>query len=497
MVEMNMEISGQDYPLYHGGEEQGEEDGMGPVSYPQRPGEVECQYYMKTGTCKYATKCKFHHPPDVTPSWGTVAPATDVTIGLNKESYPRRPGETQCTFFLKTGTCKYKMSCKFDHPPEAIQQTLQLQSTPYPLRPGELQCAYYLKTGKCKFGATCRFDHPPMAPEQAAALAAAAGQYAAAAAAAAAGGVVGNGVGVGGSGHVPPPGGVGGAGGHAAHVRGGPMGYYAPHEGGAGGGMMGMVAMPGGQHMVGMAGFAPPPPSSHSSQLPQRPGEKECTFFLRTGRCQYGLRCKFHHPIEKVPGGMQMRGAGVGGGNGGIGGAGGGGDGQLPSRPGQEACSFYLRTGKCSYGSACRFDHPRVGGGLSRETSVGEGGRDGGRGEGGQAENGGRGAGREGGREGGAGAGNGGGDGGQGGYSYQQEGVHMYGGSQQGGYGGGGPGGYMGEGGVGGGGGGGNGHYPGAEAYQQAAFMGYPPVHHHQYVAQTQQAVYSNYRQAS
>jgi len=90
MVEMNMEISGQDYPLYHGGEEQGkagdpnwqnvrslmwipgevlfvvlfsslgfpmyiytgEEDGMGPVSYPQRPGEVECQYYMKTGTCK-------------------------------------------------------------------------------------------------------------------------------------------------------------------------------------------------------------------------------------------------------------------------------------------------------------------------------------------------------------------------------------------------------------------------------------------------------------
>ena len=34
---------------------------------------------------RYAIKCKFHHPPDVTPSWGTVAPATDVTIGLNKE----------------------------------------------------------------------------------------------------------------------------------------------------------------------------------------------------------------------------------------------------------------------------------------------------------------------------------------------------------------------------------------------------------------------------
>lgn len=34
---------------------------------------------------RYATKCKFHHPPDVTPIWGTVAPATDVTVGLNKE----------------------------------------------------------------------------------------------------------------------------------------------------------------------------------------------------------------------------------------------------------------------------------------------------------------------------------------------------------------------------------------------------------------------------
>lgn len=28
------------------------------------------------------------------------------------QSYPRRPGEQSCTFFLKTGTCKYKMSCK-------------------------------------------------------------------------------------------------------------------------------------------------------------------------------------------------------------------------------------------------------------------------------------------------------------------------------------------------------------------------------------------------
>lgn len=26
---------------------------------------------------------------------------------------------------------------------------------------GAVICPYYLKTGTCKFGATCKFDHPP------------------------------------------------------------------------------------------------------------------------------------------------------------------------------------------------------------------------------------------------------------------------------------------------------------------------------------------------
>lgn len=30
----------------------GGEEAMGAVVYPERPGETECQYYMKTGTCK-------------------------------------------------------------------------------------------------------------------------------------------------------------------------------------------------------------------------------------------------------------------------------------------------------------------------------------------------------------------------------------------------------------------------------------------------------------
>lgn len=26
---------------------------------------------------------------------------------------------------------------------------------------GSIHCPYYMKTGTCKYGATCKFDHPP------------------------------------------------------------------------------------------------------------------------------------------------------------------------------------------------------------------------------------------------------------------------------------------------------------------------------------------------
>lgn len=32
--------------------------------FPERPGQPECQFYMKTGDCKFGTVCKFHHPRD-------------------------------------------------------------------------------------------------------------------------------------------------------------------------------------------------------------------------------------------------------------------------------------------------------------------------------------------------------------------------------------------------------------------------------------------------
>jgi hypothetical protein len=32
------------------------------VRFPRRPGEPDCSYYVKFGTCRFGTKCKFNHP---------------------------------------------------------------------------------------------------------------------------------------------------------------------------------------------------------------------------------------------------------------------------------------------------------------------------------------------------------------------------------------------------------------------------------------------------
>nr|BAJ87902.1 predicted protein [Hordeum vulgare subsp. vulgare] len=35
-----------------------------------------------------------------------------------------------------------------------------MQSGPYHVRPGEPDCTYYLRTGLCSFGMSCTFNHP-------------------------------------------------------------------------------------------------------------------------------------------------------------------------------------------------------------------------------------------------------------------------------------------------------------------------------------------------
>ncbi len=51
--------------------------------------------------------------PDVPPGGGNLG----VMFGAGGVTNPIRPGEPDCAFFLKTGTCKFGETCKFNHPP--------------------------------------------------------------------------------------------------------------------------------------------------------------------------------------------------------------------------------------------------------------------------------------------------------------------------------------------------------------------------------------------
>ena len=80
---------------------------------------------------------------------------------LHFASFPQRLGQQPCDFYTKTGTCKYGKDCCFDHPK---QFAVPLTEQQLPYRAGEAVCAFYHKTQHCKFGAACKFHHPKLRP---------------------------------------------------------------------------------------------------------------------------------------------------------------------------------------------------------------------------------------------------------------------------------------------------------------------------------------------
>lgn len=344
------------------GAETGLEDSMWqlPVrsteSYPDRPGVPDCVYYMRTGFCAYGSRCRYNHPRD--------RAAVEAAVRASGD-YPERPGEPACQFYLKTGTCKFGASCKFHHPKNgggALVSHVALNIYGYPLRPGEKECSYYLKTGQCKFGITCKFHHPQPAGTS---VPSSAPQFYQPVQ----------------SPSVPIPDPYIGASNSLRMAR-SPLlpgsyvqGAYGPvlispgmvpisgwsHYSAS----VSPVLSPGAQPPVGTSlygltqlpsttpSFAGPYPSllpspgpSSSSQkdltFPDRPGEPECQYFLKTGDCKYGSACRYHHPRERAMLRTTCALSPMG----------------LPLRQGVPPCSFYLQNGHCKFGSSCRFDHP-------------------------------------------------------------------------------------------------------------------------------------------
>ncbi|KMS96129.1 hypothetical protein BVRB_001660 isoform A [Beta vulgaris subsp. vulgaris] len=334
-----------------------------PSSYPERAGEPDCIYYLRTGFCGYADRCRFNHPRDRSTS-------AVVRSGRVSGDYPERAGQPICQYYMRTGSCKFGSSCKYHHPRQGSSSgsPFALNIYGYPLRPGEKECTYYIKTGQCKFGMTCKFHHPPPTnvPGPAATPAgvpptplAPPTVYSAPAPAPQPYGMV--------TGNWPVarpsmmPG---------SYIQGpyGPMLFspgvvplsgWAPYPGSTP--MTGPNAQSvGAGQFYGLMPLSPSAPvytghyqaiqnsagatSSVSKErlYPQRPGQPECQHYIKTGDCKFGSSCKYHHPSEWVVPETSSALSPMG----------------LPLRPGTSTCSYYAHHGVCKFGLTCKFDHP-------------------------------------------------------------------------------------------------------------------------------------------
>nr|XP_017219043.1 PREDICTED: uncharacterized protein LOC108196320 isoform X2 [Daucus carota subsp. sativus] len=268
--------------------------------YPLRPNVEDCSFYMRTGTCRFGSNCKFNHPV-----------------------------ERKNQYYLSPGGCKNRKACRYSHGKgkAAVIPNLELNFIGLPIRVGEKECSFYMKTGSCKFGENCKFHHPD-APA------------------------------VGGGDTTSPGRGRSSASDInetapfrtvifppeiAEWIR-----YQAPAYGRS----QGILPVPPAlamsipatgssfdAHPQGRSSFyANPQGQVKVDKYPERPGQPECSFYMRTGVCRFKSSCRFHHPRNpETPILLSDQG--------------------LPLRPGQRICSHFRRYGICKYGPLCTYDH--------------------------------------------------------------------------------------------------------------------------------------------
>ncbi|CAH2041983.1 unnamed protein product, partial [Thlaspi arvense] len=304
-----------------GGGDQKEE---GEESYLARPDAADCEHYLRTGFCGFGSRCPYNHHRDRSTVIGAVR--------AGGEELPERAGQPVCQYYMRTGTCKYGASCKYHHPRQGCRAVtpMPLNIFGYPLRLGEKECSYYMKTGLCKFGPTCKFHHPlpdsmvqaptagplpvpaPMPaslvyPSKQSPPAPSPEQYAQVAR----NWAVGRPPLVPGSYLQGPSSSLLLAQGTVPHTGWDP--YQAPVNPVA---SLSTPSTVGAAPIYGLTQLSPSTPAytgaylplptipgSSSSSLkeqkfPERPGQPECQYYMKTGDCKFGSSCKYHHPPE-------------------------------------------------------------------------------------------------------------------------------------------------------------------------------------------------------
>lgn len=152
-----------DCPLVYGPIQQQEH-----MDYTEKRDQRNCLYFMKFGTCKFGSTCKFQHPPSASNEFASQL-ADPIQRQVQMEGSTEKHDQSDGLCFMKFGTCQSGSTCKYQHSLMSASNgpttwrglaCPQAQSEDYPSRPGEPVCSYFVKHGSCKFRSACRFDHP-------------------------------------------------------------------------------------------------------------------------------------------------------------------------------------------------------------------------------------------------------------------------------------------------------------------------------------------------
>ncbi|XBJ13587.1 hypothetical protein VPH35_005736 [Triticum aestivum] len=124
--------------------------------YPLRPGKSDCSYYVKFGSCRYGMNCWFNHPLYM---HGSRVLQRDNWVGRNSS---RASNSSEYNQYIFDKACTYNR-----HEGKTKVKQVKLNFLGLPLRPGTKLCSYYMNRGTCKFGTSCKFHHPDPISEDA------------------------------------------------------------------------------------------------------------------------------------------------------------------------------------------------------------------------------------------------------------------------------------------------------------------------------------------
>eukprot|EP00439_Symbiodinium_sp_Y106_P083518 s1605_g23.t1 len=115
---------------------------------PPDPSEA-CKFFAKAGWCQFGDNCRYQHLAG--PQSQSGMGSGEVQVGLG----PRDQSEA-CQFFAKAGWCKYGAACRYAH---SLSPDMQPPLQPQPTAKSGEVCQFFSKSGWCKYGDHCRHEH--------------------------------------------------------------------------------------------------------------------------------------------------------------------------------------------------------------------------------------------------------------------------------------------------------------------------------------------------